>query len=64
MTNTRGRFRTVLSRSDCTLAANKFDPLSARIAYMLGHRSNQPLRPGRRLPAHYPDSRREFDARR
>ena len=35
MTNARERFRTVLSRPDCTLAANIFDPLSARIAHML-----------------------------
>ena len=33
----RERFRTVLSRSDCTLAANIFDPLSARIAHMLDY---------------------------
>ena len=31
------RFRTVLSRPDCTLAANIFDPLSARIAHMLDY---------------------------
>ena len=35
MSFARERFRTVLSRSDCTLAANIFDPLSARIAHML-----------------------------
>ena len=33
----RERFRTVLSRPDCTLAANIFDPLSARIAHMLDY---------------------------
>ena len=31
------RFRSVLSRPGCTLAANIFDPLSARIAHMLGY---------------------------
>tara|TARA_B100001750_G_scaffold208898_1_gene188206 strand:+ start:333 stop:1238 length:906 start_codon:yes stop_codon:yes gene_type:complete len=35
MSFARERFRSVLSRSDCTLAANIFDPLSARIAHML-----------------------------
>ena len=33
----RERFRTVLSRPDCTLAANIFAPLSARIAHMLDY---------------------------
>ena len=37
MSLVRERFRTVLSRSDCTLAANIFDPLSARIARMLDY---------------------------
>ena len=37
MSLARARFRTVLSRSDCTLAANIFDPLSARIAHMLDY---------------------------
>ena len=37
MSLVRERFRTVLSRSDCTLAANIFDPLSARIAHMLDY---------------------------
>jgi oxaloacetate decarboxylase len=31
------RFRSVLARPICTLAANIFDPLSARIAHMLGY---------------------------
>ncbi len=31
----RGSIRQVLSRDTCTLAANIFDPLSARIAHML-----------------------------
>ena len=31
------RFRTVLARSTCTLAANIFAPLAARIAYLLGY---------------------------
>jgi len=35
MSQVRERFRDVLSRSTCTLAANIFDPLSARIADML-----------------------------
>jgi len=35
MSVARERFRAVLSRPDCTLAANIFDPLSARIAHML-----------------------------
>jgi carboxyvinyl-carboxyphosphonate phosphorylmutase len=37
MTNARERFHTVLSRPDCTMAANIFDPLSARIAHMLDY---------------------------
>ena len=35
MSRARERFRSVLSRPTCTLAANIFDPLSARIAHML-----------------------------
>src|SRR5262245_57838369 len=31
------RFRSVLARPTCTLAANIFDPLSARIAHLLGY---------------------------
>jgi len=37
MSLARERFRTVLSRPDCTQAANIFDPLSARIAHMLDY---------------------------
>jgi len=37
MSLARERFRSVLSRPDCTLAANIFDPLSARIAHMLDY---------------------------
>jgi oxaloacetate decarboxylase len=37
MSQVRERFRSVLSRSTCTLAANIFDPLSARIAHLLGY---------------------------
>src|SRR5262244_947165 len=37
MSRARERFRSVLSASTCTLAANIFDPLSARIADMLGY---------------------------
>ena len=37
MTRVRERFREVLSRPSCTLAANIFDPLSARIAYILDY---------------------------
>lgn len=37
MSKMRDRFREVLARPDCTLAANIFDPLSARIAHMLGY---------------------------
>jgi oxaloacetate decarboxylase len=35
MSGTRERFRQVISRDTCTLAANIFGPLSARIAHML-----------------------------
>ena len=37
MSKMRDCFREVLARPDCTLAANIFDPLSARIAHMLGY---------------------------
>jgi carboxyvinyl-carboxyphosphonate phosphorylmutase len=37
MSRTRELFREVLARPTCTLAANIFDPLSARIAHMLGY---------------------------
>ncbi|MDA0264936.1 MAG: isocitrate lyase/PEP mutase family protein [Chloroflexi bacterium] len=37
MSLARERFRAALSRPDCTLAANIFDPLSARIAHMLDY---------------------------
>ena len=37
MSKARDRFREVLSRPDCTLAANIFDPLSARIAHILNY---------------------------
>ena len=37
MSPTREQFRELLTRSHCTLAANIFDPLSARIAHMLGY---------------------------
>lgn len=37
MSSARERFRSVLVGSTCTLAANIFDPLSARIADMLGY---------------------------
>jgi carboxyvinyl-carboxyphosphonate phosphorylmutase len=37
MSHIREQFRTVLARPTCTLAANIFDPLSARIAQMLGY---------------------------
>ena len=37
MSKARDRFREVLSRPGCTLAANIFDPLSARIAHMLDY---------------------------
>lgn len=37
MSDVRERFRSVLARPTCTLAANIFDPLSTRIADMLGY---------------------------
>jgi 2-methylisocitrate lyase-like PEP mutase family enzyme len=37
MSHVRERFRSLLARSTCTLAANIFDPLSARIAHLLGY---------------------------
>lgn len=37
MSDVRERFRNVLARPTCTLAANIFDPLSARITHMLGY---------------------------
>ena len=37
MSQARERFRDVISRPACTVAANIFDPLSARIAHMLGY---------------------------
>ena len=37
MSVVRERFRDILSRPGCTLAANIFDPLSARIAHMLDY---------------------------
>ena len=37
MSRARELFREVISRPECTLAANIFDPLSARIAHMLGY---------------------------
>ena len=37
MSRARELFREVLARPTCTLAANIFDPLSARIAHMLGY---------------------------
>ena len=37
MSRTRELFREVLSRPECTLAANIFDPLSARIAHLLDY---------------------------
>ena len=37
MSRVRERFRSVLSRPTCTLVANIFDPLSARIAHMLDY---------------------------
>ncbi len=37
MSQARERFRRVLSQPTCTVAANIFDPLSARIAYMLDY---------------------------
>ena len=37
MSRARELFREVISRPHCTLAANIFDPLSARIAHLLGY---------------------------
>ena len=37
MSRPRELFRELISRPNCTLAANIFDPLSARIAHMLGY---------------------------
>ncbi len=37
MSLARERFRRVISRPECTLAANIYDPLSARIAHMLDY---------------------------
>ena len=37
MSQARERLRRVLSQPTCTVAANIFDPLSARIAHMLGY---------------------------
>jgi carboxyvinyl-carboxyphosphonate phosphorylmutase len=37
MSQARERFRQVISRPTCTVAANIFDPLSARIAHMLDY---------------------------
>lgn len=37
MSRVRERFRSVLAGPTCTLAANIFDPLSARIAHLLGY---------------------------
>jgi carboxyvinyl-carboxyphosphonate phosphorylmutase len=37
MSRARDQFRNVLARPTCTLAANIFDPLSARIAHLLGY---------------------------
>ena len=37
MSRTREQFRSVLTSPTCTLAANIFDPLSARIAHMLNY---------------------------
>ncbi|MBM3943248.1 MAG: oxaloacetate decarboxylase [SAR202 cluster bacterium] len=37
MVTPRERFRSLLAKPECTLAANIFDPLSARIAHMLGY---------------------------
>src|SRR5436853_7885350 len=37
MSRAHERFRGVISGSTCVLAANIFDPLSARIAHMLGY---------------------------
>jgi carboxyvinyl-carboxyphosphonate phosphorylmutase len=37
MSQVRERFRQVLAKPTCTLAANIFDPLSARIAHLLAY---------------------------
>ena len=37
MSQARERFRHVISRPTCTVAANIFDPLSARLAHMLDY---------------------------
>ena len=37
MSHARERFRHVISRPTCTVVANIFDPLSARIAHMLNY---------------------------
>ena len=37
MSSARERFRSLLVRPQCTIAANIFDPLSARIAHMLDY---------------------------
>ena len=37
MSLARENFRRIIARDTCTLAANIFDPLSARIAHMLGY---------------------------
>src|ERR671925_594157 len=37
MSHVRERFRAVLAQPTCTLAANIFDPLSARIAHLLAY---------------------------
>ena len=37
MSSARERFRDLLVRPTCTLAANIFDPLSARIAHLLDY---------------------------
>jgi oxaloacetate decarboxylase len=37
MSHVRERFRSMLAHPTCTLAANIFDPLSARIAHLLGY---------------------------
>ena len=37
MSSAREQFRSILVRPNCTLAANIFDPLSARIAHMLDY---------------------------
>jgi 2-methylisocitrate lyase-like PEP mutase family enzyme len=37
MSAARERFRRLLARPQCTIAANIFDPLSARIAHLLDY---------------------------